>query len=139
MEAYGADGIAKLDDRHLTIYWTSLRGRLSATSGADVEVLPLVSIFDHIFIPAGSTTKGCLQIRQIDTLQTKKPINRFENWMQSLIDEKISHCLLFKPEQQFSFSIFEKALRTRLDEIRIDRLSLLVNEQPEHISKKGLA
>ena len=114
MEAQGVDGVLKISDSALSIFWTSLRARLLSSNGAEIEVIPLNRIFEVISVPATLSRKGCFQIRILGNERSLVPINRASNFSNSLMRGEISHCMLFKYEQQLSFLRFENEVKELL-------------------------
>jgi hypothetical protein len=128
MEVRGEDGILKINERMLTIFWTSLRGRLLASNGANIEVIPISKVFDVILVPASSVRKGCFQVRLLGHKGSLQPINMGLNMSNSLMRGEISHCVLFTEVHQPSFRKFEGEFTRLLQKQRNFKLPLAMED-----------
>lgn len=134
MEIRGEDGILKINERMLTIFWTSLRGRLLASNGANIEVIPIRRIFDVILVPANSVRKGCFQVRLLGNRSSLQPINMGLNMSNGLLRGEISHCVLFTEVHQPAFQKFEVELTKLVQRERNSRFPLMLEGEAGNFS-----
>lgn len=114
MEIQGIDGILKLTDDFLSITWISLRGRLNASTGADIEIVPLERIFDHSLVEATATQFGCLQIRLLNSYGKLEPLNRESEISDPYSDRVILHSITFHEINLPHFMNLHKELEKRV-------------------------
>jgi len=115
MHAHGADGLIAANDTHVTINWTTLRGRLSSVDGSNLEVIPISKIYEVLLIPATSTMKGCLQFNLIGSEHSLA----FEgNWMATLRKDNLNHVVLFNQPAQFEFKALTEHIQKRITLLR---------------------
>ncbi len=115
MQAHGADGNIAANDTHVTINWTTLRGRLSSVDGSNLEVIPISRIFEVLLIPAKPTMKGCLQFNLIGS---ERSLAFEENWMATLRKGNLNHAVLFNEAAQFEFRAITEHIQKRILQMR---------------------
>ncbi|CAB4699132.1 unannotated protein [freshwater metagenome] len=115
MQAHGADGVIAANDSHITITWTTLRGRMSSLDGSNVEVVPISQIFETLLIPAKAGMKGCLQFNLIGS---QSSLAFEENWMSSLRIGNLHHAVLFNHPSQFEFKALADHIKGRITHLR---------------------
>lgn len=126
MEAQGVDGVLRLSESHLTIFWTSLRGRLSNSNGADIEAIPLERIFDHSLVQATHTQLGSLQIRLFNTDGSLVPLNRESQLEESLLDKVILHSVTFHEINLPQFMNLHRELQIRVTKAKAKILDQII-------------
>jgi hypothetical protein len=114
MEVQGTDGILKLTDNFLSITWISLRGRLNASTGADIEVVPLERIFDHSLLEPTPIQLGCLQIRLLNAYGKLEPLNRESRISDPYSERVILHSIAFHEINLPHFMNLYKELEKRV-------------------------
>jgi hypothetical protein len=114
MEAQGSDGIVRLDAKHLTITWSSLRGRLSSAQGDGMEVLPLSEILDSVIELATENRRGLFQVQfQAQNKILSRPTIAAIPQM-FLEGPYPSYLVLFTKDQEFAFRNLNLALQRNL-------------------------
>jgi hypothetical protein len=120
MEAFGSDGNIVANDSHVTISWTSLRGRLSAPDGAAFETIPISQIYEISVIPATSTQKGCLQLHLMGNTSS---MSTELNWVSNLHEGTLTHGVMFNLPEQFQFNALTEHIRRRMYFLGKNRIS----------------
>lgn len=128
MEVSGVDGLLKLDKTTLTILWTSLSGRVR-NSGAELEVIPLEKIFDHLLIPSSPMNLGSLQIRLLGAGTALNPLNRDSQMLTSISESVILHSIMFHESSFLHFMSFEKELGRRVVNARTKIIERFIGTQ----------
>jgi hypothetical protein len=119
MEAFGSDGSIVANDTHVTISWTSLRGRLSSPDGTAFETIPISKIYEVSVIPATSSRKGCLQLHLVGNTAS---MSTELNWMSNLHQGTLTHGVMFTLPAQFQFKALADHIQRRMYFLNKNRL-----------------
>ena len=119
MEAYGSDGDIVASDTHLSISWKSLRGRLSSTTGAPIEVVAISDIYEVTLMSASDQHKGCLQLHLYGNPSN---MEMRVNWMSNLHLGILTHVVTFESPAQFQFNALASHIQNRINILKSNRL-----------------
>ncbi|MFM8448388.1 MAG: hypothetical protein ACKN92_09565 [Candidatus Nanopelagicaceae bacterium] len=111
MEAYGSDGNIVANETHLTITWTSLRGRLSSRDRLPFETIPISRIGEVSVIPATPFQKGCFQVYLVGN-----PLNVNDqlDWISALHKGTLTHGVMFTLPAQFQFKAVAEHIQRQI-------------------------
>ena len=120
MEATGRDADVVADGEFVTIWWKSLRGRLSSTNGGLFEVIPLANLHEVHLIRPTNKVSGCMQFI-VNHNRNNSNLALDENWISTLHEESLHHTVLIDHDHLFKFLSLHSHLNRQLNVIKSKR------------------
>ena len=117
MEATGRDADVVTDGEFVTIWWKSLRGRLSSANGGLFEVIPLANLHEVHLIQPTNNVSGCLQLI-VKHNKNNSNLALDENWISTLHEEGLHHTVLIDHHHLFSFLILHSHLNRQINDLK---------------------
>jgi hypothetical protein len=117
MEATGKDADVVADAEFVTIWWKSLRGRLSSANGGLFEVIPLANLHEVHLIRPTNQVSGCMQFI-VNHDRDNSSLALDENWIATLHEEGLHHTVLIDNHHIFNFINLHSQLNRQLDVLR---------------------
>jgi hypothetical protein len=117
MEATGRDADVVADSEFVTIWWKSLRGRLSSANGGLFEVIPLANLHEVHLIQPTKNVCGCMQFI-VTNNRNNSNLALDENWISTLHEEGLHHTVLIDHHHLFNFISLHSHLNRQLNVLK---------------------